>query len=158
MEQVYRKKVKKGEIIYHEGEMSPNMFKVVTGTCGIYTKYGTPDQQELGIIDAGGYLNVISFLDSRPRASTAVALEDSSLVEISMENFEELFRAYPAKVLDLMQYMSRRMLELERAYLDAAAAAQKAYKDAELPEQEQESMEHHRKSFRFLSALMGNRG
>jgi len=138
--------------------MSPNMFKIIVGTCGIYTNYGTPEQRELGVITAGGYLNVISFLDSRPRASTTVALEDCILAEISMENFEELFRSYPAKVLDLMQYMSRRMLELERAYLDASAAAQHAYNEAELPESAQERMEQHRKSFRFLSVLSRNRG
>ena len=72
---------------------------------------------------AGGRLfNVISFLESRPRNTTAVALENTIVSEITYDNFSAYFREKPAKIMSLLQHMSARMRQMQKAYVDTCHA------------------------------------
>ena len=69
------RRYKKGEIIYRAGTFDTHIYNVLFGSVGIYMHYGQPDEHMVLEIPAGDFLNVISFLEMRPRNTTAVALE-----------------------------------------------------------------------------------
>ena len=65
---------------------------------------------------------MVGFLESRPQNTTAVALEKTVVAIITFDSFGAYFQQRPAKVLSIMQYMSSRMRELTKGYLEACAA------------------------------------
>ena len=68
------KRFKKGEIICRPKEMVMSMYNILYGSVGIYFDYGTPEQVDVVTLREGDFFNVISFLESRQRNTTAVAL------------------------------------------------------------------------------------
>ena len=69
------KRYKKGEIICRPKEMVMSMYNILYGSVGVYFDYGMPEQVEVVTLQEGDFFNVISFLESRPRNTTVVALE-----------------------------------------------------------------------------------
>ena len=116
------KRYKKGEIICRPKEMVMSMYNILYGSVGVYFDYGTPEQVEVVTLREGDFFNVISFLESRPRNTTAVALENTIVSEITYDNFSAYFREKPAKIMSLLQHMSARMRQMQKAYVDTCHA------------------------------------
>ena len=113
------KRFKKGEILYRAGDFELNMYNILYGSVAVYVDYGTENERKIVEMHEGDFLNVISFLESRPRHSTAVALEPTVVSVIDIDNFGDYFREKPAKVMSLLQHMSARIRHLQKAYLEA---------------------------------------
>ena len=56
------KKFKKGQIILKEKSFELAIYDVMLGRVGVYINYGTPEEKLVVEIEAGDFLNVISFL------------------------------------------------------------------------------------------------
>ena len=69
------RRFKRGQIICKPGEMDMNMYNILYGSVAVYKDYGTPEEVEVVTLSEGDFFNVISFLESRPRNTTVVALE-----------------------------------------------------------------------------------
>ena len=89
---------KKGQIILKEKSFELAIYNVLLGRAGVYVNYGTPEERLVVEIEAGDFLNVISFLESRPRNTTAVALEPTVVRVITHDNFSTFFRDNSAKI------------------------------------------------------------
>ena len=100
------KRFKKGEIICRPKEMVMSMYNILYGSVGVYFDYGTPEEVPVVTLHEGDFFNVISFLESRQRNTTAVALEPTIVSEITYDNFSAYFREKPAKIMSLLQHMS----------------------------------------------------
>ena len=149
------KRYKKGEIICRPKEMVMSMYNILYGSVGIYFDYGTPEQVDVVTLREGDFFNVISFLESRPRNTTVVALEPLVVSEITMENFGKYFSERPAKIMSLMQYMSKRMRVLTRGYLEASQALEE-YADAErLLKERKDWYEEHKDLYHRIMGLFG---
>ena len=116
------KQFKKGAILYRAGDFELNMYNILYGSVAVYVDYGTENERRIVEMHEGDFLNVISFLESRPRHSTAVALEPTVVSVIDIDNFGAYFRERPAKIMSLLQHMSARMRHLQKAYLEACDA------------------------------------
>ena len=92
------RRFKRGQIICKPGEMDMNMYNILYGSVAVYKDYGTPEEVEVVTLSEGDFFNVISFLESRPRNTTVVALEPLVVSEITIENFGKYFseRPHPA--------------------------------------------------------------
>ena len=53
---------KKGQIILKEKSFELAIYNVLLGRAGVYVNYGTPEERLVVEIEAGDFLNVISFL------------------------------------------------------------------------------------------------
>ena len=110
---------KEGEVLFREGEYQDWMFEIREGRVGIYTAYGTPEEQFLTQIEEGGFVGELGLLYAAPRSATAVALSRVVLARVSAENFSGYFQEAPGKVLMIMQQMSMRLRELTDDYMEA---------------------------------------
>ena len=114
------KTLKKGEVIFRQGEISDCMYDILWGQVGIYADYGTPEEKLLTTLETERFFGEMGMIEGCPRSATAVALEkDTRLRVITPETFNAYFRERPAKVLMIMQNMSHRIRELTRDYLEA---------------------------------------
>lgn len=131
------RRFKKGEIICNKGEYKREMYNILLGQVEVYSGYGTPEQKQVEELGEGEFLNVISFLEARPRKTVAVALETTVVDVITKENFESFFERRPAKIMQLLQNLSARIRHLTADYLEVCRRLE------EHPEIEKIKEEHH---------------
>ena len=104
-----------GEIIFKQGDPSLHMYVIRVGSVGIYSDYGTDHEQQLTILNRGGFFGEMGMIESNIRSATAVALEKDTLVSvITIGDFATYFKEEPEKLLAVMRNMSRRMAGTSR--------------------------------------------
>jgi CRP/FNR family transcriptional regulator, cyclic AMP receptor protein len=83
-----QRKLKKGELLFAEGEHSRAMYLLKAGMIRIFKKKGD-SQIELDTIRSGQVLGELAFLDGNPRSASGEALIDCELMEISDKTFQQ---------------------------------------------------------------------
>lgn len=146
------KSCKKGEVIFRQGDPSGCMYDILWGKVGIYAGYGTPEEKLLTTLMPEQFFGEMGMIEGCLRSATAVALEkDTRLRVITPESFDAYFRSSPAKVMLIMQNMSRRIRGLTRDYLDACRAADELLETADSGKEKSGWFKEH--LGKFLAAL-----
>lgn len=110
------------DVIFREGQFALTMYEVVSGSVGIYAKYGTTDARLLATLGAGEFFGEMGLAECYPRSATAVALAaDTVLDEIDADEFATYFQDRPDAVLFIMRALSARLRETNERYLEARA-------------------------------------
>ena len=100
------KNVSTGKTLWEEGDRCDYVAFIVSGRVEVKKKSGLKGNQViLGIYSKGDFVGELCILDNSPRAVTAVALDDVSLLFITQENFDKLINTYPALGSKLMKGM-----------------------------------------------------
>jgi len=114
-------RLKKGELIFKEGESSRSMYLIQRGVLRLFKKKGSSDI-ELATAQAGQIVGELAFLDGNPRSASGEALTDIDLVEISGETFQHTLTSMPEWVKILLKTVvgrlrgaSNRIRELEQS-------------------------------------------
>jgi len=100
------KTVKTGEILWEEGDPCDYVAIISSGRVEIKKKTEFEGKYVVvGIYNRGAVVGVLCFLNGSPRAVTAVALEEVSLMVITPDNFEKLITAKPDLGIRLLKGM-----------------------------------------------------
>ena len=118
--------VKKGTVLFREGDREDCMYALMAGSVRIVSGLGTPGEKELTRLTGGDYFGEMGMLEREPRSASAIAADDSRVMRITPENFEEFFTQRPEKVLSILQRTSHRLRELSGQAQTAAAALSRA--------------------------------
>jgi CRP/FNR family transcriptional regulator, cyclic AMP receptor protein len=100
--------VRAGTELTHEGRYEGYVFVVVSGSVGIER-----DGRQVDTIGAGGFFGEIAAIDGGPRTATARALEDSRLVTISHESFNDVVETTPEFRAAVSREMDRRLARMD---------------------------------------------
>ncbi len=128
-------KFKKNEIIFKEGDEGNTMYDIIDGSVGIYSGYGTKEQNLLTKLGPEDFFGEMGMIEELPRSATAVALEATTAKAITKENFKEYITERPVKALKVLEYTSRRLRNLSYDYVEACAALSAYVKADEKGEQ-----------------------
>ena len=95
-----------GEALFLEGDHSQNVYVCDGGRIRIFLT--TPSGRELllGIKRSGEEFGELSALDGRPRAASAVAIEDSSVFKLPGEEFADLLAESSELAVAVLHHMS----------------------------------------------------
>jgi len=100
------KSVAAGEILWNEGDFCDYVAFIVSGRVEVKKETEFKGKQVVvGIYSRGAVVGELCILDGSPRAVTAVALEDVSLVLITREDFDKLINKHPELGAQLMKGM-----------------------------------------------------
>lgn len=115
-------KYKKNQVLFNQGDVASNMFEIVSGQVCIYMDYGEEAQKEICILREGDYVGELELIDSSTRIASAIALEEDVTVKMmTIDDFNELVKEKPAKVILIIQQLCDRMRKLDKLYLDACS-------------------------------------
>ncbi len=110
------KRFRAGDIIFLENTFGSSMYEIKSGSVGILSAYGTPDEEKLTELSAGRIFGEMGLIEVCQRSATAVALADTETDEISVADLQEYFNTHPERIIEIMRGTSRRLRELTRDY------------------------------------------
>jgi CRP/FNR family transcriptional regulator, cyclic AMP receptor protein len=118
---VTKMKLKKGDLLFKEGDLSKAMYLIQNGVLRIYKKKNSTSI-EIDTIRSGQIVGELAFLDGNPRSASAEALTDCELTEISGPTFTASLSKMPEWIKILLKTVvgrlraaSTRIRQLEHA-------------------------------------------
>ena len=98
------KQYKAGQQIFGEGDAPDGMYVVDAGEVQIHQ-----GDKVLELVTAGGMFGEMGLVDAKPRAASATAKSDCTLVLLNQGDFYFLVQHVPAFALDVMRVLSERV-------------------------------------------------
>lgn len=82
----YEKKLARGEVLFREGDKGEEMYLIRSGKIKL-SKGSEEEERIVAILKDGDFFGEMALIDGSPRATTATAIEDTSLMVIDKESF-----------------------------------------------------------------------
>ena len=117
----------KGEVIFREGDNGDSFFEVLKGLVGVYTGYGESTEQKLTEIGSGHIVGELALIDAFPRSATVVALEDTDVAEVTIDEMRAYFEGSPDKIKFILGELGERLQRLTDDYTDACATIRELF-------------------------------
>ncbi len=102
------KKLKRGELLFSEGDASKSMYFIQRGSLRLYKKKGNAPI-ELGMIHSGEVVGEMGFLDGGQRSASAEAISDTDLVEVTNDKMQEQLKVMPPWLIVLLKSVVNRL-------------------------------------------------
>lgn len=109
----YQMKFKKGEFIYHEGDILEYLYIIHVGRVKIYHLFESGKEQLLRILEPGEFMGELALFSNKVLDSYAEALEDTEICAISQKDMQILMKTHPAISLKILSEFSTRLEEIE---------------------------------------------
>lgn len=111
----------KGEVIYTQGSDADLVYFVQYGLVRIIKDRGLVSQSYIGQATEGQIFGEMGVITHSRHSATAVAVTDCILNAVSADDFEAFIRENPAKMVVVLESISRRTRELARKITEASA-------------------------------------
>ena len=102
-----------GQHVFREGEPAREMFVVLGGEAEVLKRGKRGLETRVAVLGPGDWFGEMSILDIQPRSATVTALAPTSLLVITGEALDQLYRrdlkAYSLIVLNVARELSRRL-------------------------------------------------
>ncbi len=83
--------LKKGSILFHEGEKSTEMYYIESGLVAILCKeQGGEENIPVNIIGKGNFVGEFAFFDQNPRSATVMCVQDTTLKVIDQQVMQSI--------------------------------------------------------------------
>lgn len=99
----------KGEDIFAEGDACRGMFLLIEGQMKIYRAAPSGREQIIAIEGPGATIAELPLFDGEPYPASCAAMEDSRLLLIPREAFEELLRRKPEIAIETIRLLGHRL-------------------------------------------------
>jgi CRP-like cAMP-binding protein len=104
--------VEKGEDLFLEGDPCRGMFLLLSGTMKVYRAAASGREQIIALESAGGVIAELPLLDGRAYPASCAAMEESRLLLVPREAFEEMLRRKPELALGVLRVLGERLRHL----------------------------------------------
>jgi len=108
--------VKKGNIIYFQGDQPESVYLIRTGL--VKLSRITPEGRELtfSFFKTNDMFGEVAILDGTPRDTTAEAVTDCLLYQIYRHHFLQILKSCPSAAVEVSSMVSHRLMKLEEKF------------------------------------------
>lgn len=100
---------KKGEIIYHQGDLAQNFCYLKKGKVKVFMTSVDGMEKTLNTVSSGEIFGEGAFFDKKPRVSSAIAQSDTQVIMIDKPTLTELFSQNPKLAFNLLEILANRV-------------------------------------------------
>lgn len=104
----FGKSYKKGEIIFSEGEIGEHVYLIQNGKVRVF-KLISDQERTLAILGPGDFLGEMAIIEKKPRSASAEALEESKMLVLDQNTFEELIKSNGEIALRIIKRLVSRL-------------------------------------------------
>ena len=97
-------KVAEGEVLCREGSPGDDMYILLAGELKI-----TKGTKFITTIKPVEYIGEMALIEAKPRSATVLAVQDSTLLRITRDQFQEYFSTQPKSLFSMMKTLSHRI-------------------------------------------------
>jgi CRP/FNR family cyclic AMP-dependent transcriptional regulator len=110
----------KGEIIFHQGDTSRELYVVVEGKVRIFKISSSGNETSIQIFSSHDVIGEFATIDGRPRSATAKAIGRCTLLAMAAERFIQYMQELPGLALAMTQLLVAK-LRWTAAYAESVA-------------------------------------
>ena len=107
------RKYPRGSMVFSEAQNGPDMFIIKSGSIKI-SKIVDGTEITLAMLKAGDMFGEMALLERKPRSANAIATEDSVVMSINMQNFNQMVTTQAQMVDRLTTTLSERLWSMQR--------------------------------------------
>lgn len=111
MEKIQAKEVARGVVICNEGEPGDSIFIICRGKVGIFRHPGRGEKISLNELEEGDFFGEFGFFADARRHATVEALADTTLLEITKQDLQEIIQGFPSVSQVLFKFYKERVLD-----------------------------------------------
>lgn len=100
---------KKGEIIYHQGDLAQNFCYLRKGKVKVFMTSVDGMEKTLNTVSSGEIFGEGAFFDKKPRVSSAIAQIETQVIMIDEPTLTELFSNNPKLAFRLLEILANRI-------------------------------------------------
>lgn len=128
--------IKKGEILFLEGEFSKSLYIIIKGTMQAYK------EEQFRLIPVGffrerEFLGIVDVFEDRPYSSTILAYEDTQLLEIKKKDILGLIQTSPYWLYQLLMTLAGRLRGIQDLITEHKLIDSKLYAGIEYTENDE---------------------
>ena len=97
------------EVVLRQDDPSRVLYKVLSGSVGLYLNYGQADEYLVGVVSAPRCFGEMTILAGQPAPYTVVALKETALLRVPEDNFERFIRDNHQNAIMIMKTMARNL-------------------------------------------------
>ena len=101
------KKYEEDEIIVKEGQLTNEMYKIISGKVAAYINYGEENECLLGVFNEQRTFGESGMLCGRPCMYTIVALEEVLVMKITIEEFDDFINNNNQNARNIIKSLAR---------------------------------------------------
>lgn len=106
----HRRELKVGEVLFRVGQQGDAMYVVRDGVVEIKVPIQTPKKEmTVSVLHEGDFFGELSIIDGLPRTATAVAVEDTVLLEMKRNEFINFLMERPAVAISMVSEIGKRL-------------------------------------------------
>lgn len=99
--------LKPGEFLFREGEKGDYGCFVAKGSLDVIKKSGDEGSSKIANLKAGRSIGEMSLIDSFPRSASAKAVEDTTVIILTAQVFDQLLRDHPKIGVKILKGVAR---------------------------------------------------
>jgi len=99
--------VKKGQVVFREGDADGTLFIVASGKVGVVKSGARRQDHPIATIGVGHTLGEMALIDGQPRSAGAVAVEELILLAITRASLDRLVREHPKLAVKILFKVAR---------------------------------------------------
>ncbi len=103
----------KNSVILFEDDPGDALYVVVTGLVKVVLIGEDGREVILSVLKEGDFFGEMALIDDEPRSAHVIAMEDSNLLVLRREDFQQRLREMPGVGVGLLRAMSRRLREAD---------------------------------------------
>lgn len=100
---------KKGEVIYNEGDPPDAFYLLVSGRLQLSTRFEKGQEKTIEYLTRGKYFGIISILTGETHSVSVKALNDSLILRIQKEDFNDILKRVPKLAVNMSKSLSHRL-------------------------------------------------
>lgn len=108
-QKVHKRVLGQDEVLFDKGAEGDSLFIINTGRVKIVTRDSQDNEVVLNQAEAGEVIGEMALLDLEPRSAGVIALEETSIMELSREDFMEILSEQPELSLSVIRSLIARL-------------------------------------------------
>ena len=108
-----------GHAIFHAGDEGSMLYIVIEGAVKIFIPSTDGREVLLAILRTGDVFGEMSLLDDEPRSASATTLDDTEIVSLRRNDFQEVLNRYPDACRAIVSVLVRRLRQTNQSIQDA---------------------------------------